>query len=369
MARAYGFRVFVVEAFPNQRKGNEPYNAAAGSTFTHEIALLLRRLEAKRTRRFEPRPDREGNITRPVKTATLTSSTVVSPNLIHATISVGEEGSHAKATKPKKKAKDLTGWSAEADHEVTFVFPRTKDSRFFLVTQTDHRRDPHQRLLAMLRDESMILRRERQDVDATARKAARESGETPEPKKERKRLAFESKQASDNDYLDEILTGADAATVVFKSKTHDAKGGVDYVDRVLQIKLRNENILDVGRKVSRSWTKAWRAGKSADPHQAMSEVSDLLVERDLLDEGEEVHYESAAITVRGKTEASTTIAVDTLRDAFTYPLSDLRPSLYAYYEKVGARLQKIARQEEVEIESIDAHEVARCLIDSTPAAS
>lgn len=369
MARAYGFRVFVVEAFPNRSKGNTAYNASAGSPLTSEIALLLKRLEEKGTQRFEPRPDPEGNVTRPVKTATLTSSMVVSPDLIHARISVGEEGSHAKATKPKKKARNLEGWSAEADHEITFVFPKGKDSRFFLVTQTDHRRDPHLRLLAMLRDESLALRRERQDLDAAERKAAREQGRPAEPKKDRKRLAFEAKQASDNDYLDEILTGADAATVVFKSKTHDAKGGTDYVDRVLQIKLRNENILDVGRKVSRSWAKAWRSGKSTTAHQAVSEVSDLLVERDLLDEGEEVHYESAAITVRAKSEASTTIAVDTLRDAFTYPLADIRPGPYTYYEAVGARLQKIAQQEEVEIESIDAHEVSRCLIDSIPAAS
>ena len=369
MARAYGFRVFVVEAFPNRPKGNEPYNAAVGSMLPDEIALLLQRLEAKRTHRFEPRPDHEGNVTKPVKTATVTFSTVVRPDLIHATISVGEEGSHAKATKPKKKAKNLAGWSAEADHALTFVFPKTKDSHFFLVTQTNHRRDPHLRLLAMLRAESLIVRGEREAADAAAREAAGVRGEKAVAKKEFRRLAFTSKQASDNEYLDEILSGADAATVVFKSRTLDAKGGTEYVDRVLQIKLRNENILDVGRTVSRSWANAWRAGKSVGQRKAMSEVSTLLVERDLLEEGEEDHYESAAITVRGKSEASTTIAVDTLRDAFTYPLSDLHPGFYPYYESVGARLQKIAQQEEVEIETIDAHEVSRCLIGSIPAGS
>jgi hypothetical protein len=369
MARAYGFRVFVIEAFPNRSMGNDPFNAAAGSTLTQEISLLLRRLEAKGTQRYEPRPDPDGNITKPVRTATVRSSTAVTPDLLHATIAVGVENSHANATKPNKKTRNLKGWSAEADHVITFVFPKTTDSHFFLVTETDHRRDPHLRLLAMLRAESMIVRRERQSASDHARKVARERGETPEPKTNFKRLAFEAKQASDNDYLDEILSGADAATVVFKSKTHDAKGGPEYVDRVLQIKLRNENILEVGRKVSRSWAEAWRAGRSTGQQEAVSEVSGLLVKRNLFGEDEGSHYESAAITVRGKSEASTTIAVDTLRDAFTYPVSDLRPSVYSYYEKVGARLHKIARQEEVEINAIDAHEVSRCLTDSTPAES
>jgi len=98
----------------------------------------------------------------------------------------------------------------------------------------------------------------------------------------------------------------------------------------------------------------------------MSEVAGLLEERDLLNEGEEASYETAAIAVRGKSaDASTTIAIDSLRDAFTYSLSDLPPTTYMYYERVSERLQKIARQENIEIESIDAHEVSECLIDST----
>lgn len=366
MARAYGFRVFIVEAYPNRIKGNEPFNAASGTGLVDEIALLLQRLESLGTRRFEPRPDQDGTVTKPVRTATLARSVVVKADLIHATIAVGEEGSHAAATKPKKKARNLNGWSAEAPHDATFVFPKGKDSRFFLVTQTNHRRDPHSRLLAMLRDESMTVRTERRATDMHVRKLARENGAIVPPKKNHDRLLFEVSQASDNDYLDELLTGADAATVVFKSKKLDAVGNTSYVDRVLQIKLRNQNIVDVGRQASRSWIAAWRSGNKPTAHEAMSEVAGLLEERDLLNEGEEASYETAAIAVRGKSaDASTTIAIDSLRDAFTYSLSDLPPTTYMYYERVSERLQKIARQENIEIESIDAHEVSECLIDST----
>jgi hypothetical protein len=350
-------------------KNNEPYNAEAGSGLFDEIVFLLRRLQDKGTQRFDPPPAPDGSVDKPTKTATLKFATEVSRSLIHVTISIGETGSHASATKPKKRARDLTNWSPEADHEVALVFPEGKDSHFFLVTQTIYRRDPHLRLLALLKGESMLVRTEREEADDAARRSAREGGEKPKKKGEFKRLVFKAEQASDNDYLDEILTRADAASVVFKSKKLDVKGGTQYVDRVLQIKLRNENIIDVGRKVSRTWTQRWRSGTKTDPHEAVSEVSDLLVEQHLLDEGEDARYETAAITVKSKSEASTTIAVDTLRDAFTYPLTDLRPSLYTFYERVGERLQKIARQENIQVQSLDPHEVSRCLTDSTPAGS
>jgi hypothetical protein len=369
MARTYGFRVFIVEAYPNRVKGNQPYNAGAGSLLYGEIAHLLQRLQGKGTQQYLPRPAEDGSIDKPTKTATLKSFVEVSPSMIHATISVGETGSHATATRPKKKTRDLKNWSPEADHDVTFIFPDGKESRFFLVTQTIHRRDPHLRLLAMLRAESMIVRTEREASDAATRRAAIASGGKAPTKQTFKRLLFEAKQASDNAYLDEILTNADSASVVFKSKKMDAKGAVEYVDRVLQIKLRDENIFDVGRRVGRVWTERLRSGASADPHSAVSEVSDVLIEHDLLDEGEDEKYESAAITVKRKSEASTTIAVDTLRDAFTYPLSDLRPSWYTYYEQVGGRTQKIALQESIQIHPIDPHEVSRCLTDSTQAGS
>lgn len=370
MARAYGFRVFIVEAYPNRIKGNKPVDSGTGSGLADEIALLLRRLQVSGTRRFEPRPDHDGNVTRPVRTATLAQTVVINADLIHATIAVGEEGSHASATKPKKKARNLNGWSAEAPHEVTFAFPKGKESHFFLITQTNYRRDPHSRLLGMLRDESMTVRTERRDADSQIRKAAQEAGAKVPKKKNYDRLLFDVRQASDNDYLDELLTGADAATVVFKSKMLDAVGNTTYVDRVLQIKLRNQNIIEVAQEASRRWVADWRSGKKTTAHDAVSDVAGLLEERDLLEDGEEGRYGTAAITVRGKsTDASTTIAVDSLRDAFTYPLSDIPPSADMYYERLSDRLRKIALQEDIEIETIDPHEVSRCLTDLTPAES
>lgn len=364
MAVANGFRVFIVEAFPTKTKGTDAYNASRDSAVRGEIEQLLGRLITAGTQRFEPRPDKDGNITRPVKTATLKSMSAVSADLLHAVISVGETGSHGWATKPDEDDLDLRDRSPEVEHRVAFVFPKVKGSKFFLITQTVHRRDPHQRLLTMLWKESVKLRNERRDADAAERKASREAGLDVGPARKFERLAFDAHQASDNNYLDEILSGADAASVVFKSKAMDAKGGKEYVDRVLQIKLRDQNILDVGRAVSRSWAKQWREGNRPSQKEAVSEVSDLLIEQDLFEKDEAPRYESAAITVRSKSEASTTIAVDTLRDAFTYPVSDIRPDDYTFYDRVSARLLKIAQQEDIALERIDAHEVSRCLTDS-----
>ncbi|GEB21950.1 hypothetical protein [Brevibacterium aurantiacum] len=369
MARSYGFRVFIVEAYPNRIKDREPYNAESGGGIAKEISLLLERLENKGTQRFEARPDQNGNVTKPLKTATLTSSQVVSPSLIHAQIATGEEGSHASATKPRATTRDLEGWSAEASHQVTFVFPKGKDSRFLLVTQTNYRRDPHARLLAMIRDESKLIRSEREDEEAANRNEARKAGEKIPKKKAFKRLLFDEHQASDNEYLDELLTGADRASVTFKSKRLDATGHNDYVDRVLTIKLRDQNIIDVGRQAGRSWVTRRRSQENTTQKQAVSEVASLLEERDLFGDGEEDRYQSTSIALHGKeSDATTTIAVDTLRDAFTYPLSDLPPSIHSYYARVCDRASRVARQEGIELEIIDPDEVIRCLTDSTPVA-
>lgn len=369
MAVANGFRVFIVEAFPTKTKGTTPYNGSRDSAVRVEIEQLLRRLVESGTQRFEPRPDDEGKITRPVKTATVKSVTSISPDHLHAVISVGETGSHGWATKPEAEDLDLRDRSPEVEHRVDFVFPTAKGSRFFLVTQTVHRRDPHLRLVSMLWKESVKLRDERRAADKEVRKVARKAGEEVGPQPKFERLAFDVHQASDNSYLDEILSGADAASVVFKSKALDAKGHTEYVDRVLQIKLRGHNILDVGRAVSRSWAQQWRDGNTPSQKDAVSEVSDLLIEQDLFEKDEAPRYESAAITVRSKSEASTTIAVDTLRDAFTYPVSDIGPDDYTFYDRVSSRLLTIAQQEEVPVEGIDPHEVSRCLTDSAPEVS
>lgn len=363
MALANGFRVFVVEAFPTRVKGNDPLNVSRDSAVRDEIETLLGRLQKQPTQQFPGRPDAQGVVTKPTKTATLKQITSISADLLHVLISVGETGSHPWATKPMEADLDLRDRSPEVPHMVALVFPKAKGSRFFLVTQTVHRRDPHLRLISMLTKESIKLRDERKAAEKEARAAARKAGQPVGKERTFQRLAFKAEQASDNAYLDEILTGADAASVVFKSRTTDGRGGPDYVERVLQIKLRGQNILDVGRAAGRAWTKAWRSGNPPTRKQAVSEVSDLLIQQDLFAEEEEDRYEYASITVRSKSEASTTIAVDTLRDAFTYPVSELTPDPYTFYDRVSSRLKKIAYQEDIPIRLIDPHEVSRCLTD------
>lgn len=367
MARTYGFRVFIVEAYPNRKAGNEALNAAHDSALRQELALLLERLQRTGTVRIFPPTRSDGSESgKPVRTATVNVVEDVRSHVVHVGISIGETGSHSKATKPNKKAKNLEDWSPEAEHAVTLVFPSERESRFFLVTQTIHRRDPLLRLIKLLRDESTKRRAELQEVDKSKRDAARSKGTRAAAAPKRTRLMFDHKQASDDAYLDEILAGADSASVVFKSKRMDAKGGKEYVERILQIKLRDHNILDVGRTLGRRWTQRWRNGVTTTAGQAVSEVADLLEDQDLIDDGEHVRYETAAISVRNKAEAATTIAADTLKDAFTYPVSDIKPDPHTYYQEVFPRLAKIAAQEGIEIEEIDPHEVARCLIGSTP---
>lgn len=216
----------------------------------------------------------------------------------------------------------------------------------------------------------MLVRTEREAEEKQARASARANGETVPKKRDFSRLLFKDQQASDNEYLDELITGADGASVMFKSKKLDTVGNTSYVDRELKIKLRNQNIIDVARTAGRSWVSKWRGGKQPTQREAVTEVAGLLEERDLLAEGEESRYESTAISIHGKESGtSTTIAVDTLRDAFTYPISDLPPSHATYYTRISERVSKIARQENIEIVPIDPNEVLQCLSDSTPTGS
>ncbi len=335
-----------------------------------EIAQLLSRLEEKGTHRFQPTTDETGRPTKPIATATIYDPVIIQPNLIHARIAIGEEGSHISATKPDEEARSLEGWSPEAAHEVTFIFPNEMGSEFLLVTQTNHRRDPRSRLTSMLKNESMVLREERIANDRLVREQAKEEGRTVPKKKTFKRLVFTCRQASDNEYLDELLAKADKASVVFKSKKMDAVGNTTYVDRVLQIKLRNENISEIAGRASKKWVKSWRAGETITPKEAVLELGDLLEEHDLIVSGEEQQYESAAISLQGKTDnATTTIAADTMRDAFTYPLSDLPPTKEVYCSRAFDRVHSIARQENIEIELADPIEVAACLTESVLAVS
>lgn len=367
MARAHGFRVFIVEAYPNRIKDNDPVDASAGSSLHREIRLLLTRLQRGGTVQFPPRAKPDGSESAaPTRTATITFVEDVGPSAIHVVIAIGERGSHAHATKPNEAPQDIKEWSPEAEHNVTFLFPDGQDSRFLLVTETVKRVDPLQRLKKMLTTESMKRREELKAEDQQARDEARSVGGTMLPPVDRKRLLFDPSQALDEIYLDEIVADADSAIVEFQGYHIDARGNHGPIERTLQIKLRDQNIFDVGRTIARRWSRRWREGNKISSEDAVSELSDLLEDQDLIEAEEEERYSNAKIKIRSKSEASTTIAADAMRETFTYSISDYRPGIRQFYDQVTVRVRSIARQYSIEIPEIDPEEAVQCLKGLTP---
>lgn len=362
MARAHGFRVYIVQAFPNRRKGKDPLNTADDSQVRNEVVELLEELYAAKTQTFPPRPPKDGEPENPATSVTVHEPVAVHPGLIHVTVAMGETGSHRLATRGGKKPKNLEKWSPEQDHAVTFLFPRGTETRFLMVVQTVHRRDPHKRLLSLMARESYQRRKRAEAQERSVRDAARERGDSLPPRQTHFRLLFESNQAADNDYLDSILASADSATASFKSRRGSDRGSRGpTVNRELKIKLRDSDVQDVVGNVGRLWSGRRRRGESTTQAEGVSELGALLHDKDLLDEDESERYDTAAINVRSEARDTTTIAVDTLRDAFTYPVSDGPPSAWFYYERVASRVSTIARQERLPVDSIDPREVEECL--------
>src|SRR4051794_17991325 len=124
MARNYGFRLFVVQAFSNRIAGRDAEDVSVGSPARHEIVSLLEQLHQAGTQFLEPRiAPAPGEPERPVATVTVGDPAVVRNDLVHVNVAVGEQGSHRQATRRGRKPRDLEKWSPEADHYVTFVFP------------------------------------------------------------------------------------------------------------------------------------------------------------------------------------------------------------------------------------------------------
>ncbi|OZB80385.1 MAG: hypothetical protein B7X41_17980 [Microbacterium sp. 14-71-5] len=362
MARAHGFRVFVVQAFPNQRKGRDALDASDSSTVRGEVIELLEALFAQGTKTFAPRPPDNGEPEKPTVSVTVHEPVVVSQGMVHVAVAMGESGSHRQATRTAKKPKNLEKWSPEQDHSVAFLFPRDIEDRFLIVVQTIKRRDPLKRLLSLMTRESYDRRKKAEAREKLDRKKARERREPLPAKQVHFKLLFEANQAADNEYLDSILSGADSATATFKSTRASSRGSNrPEVSRVLRITLRDADVQDVGRAIGRTWSARRRRGEKMTQVEGVSELAALLYERDLLDEDEGDRYENAAISVRSDARDTTTIAVDTLRDVFTYPVSDGPPSTWFYYDRVAPRVATIARQERLPISTIDPREVEECL--------
>ncbi|MHA7190519.1 hypothetical protein ACX80N_09550 [Arthrobacter sp. MDT2-16] len=366
MPRAYGFRVYTVEAFMNRKKGQTPLDSSSTSSVRDQILMLLERIHAQGTWRFAPKPSVDGEPERPTLTATLSAPTVINQEVIHLEIATGETGSHGFATHPVEAAMNIANRSAERPHMITLVFSPQTATRFIIVAQTAYRRDAVSRFLSMLTREGIAWKKERISAQETTRAAAREAGASLPTMRPEARLLFEAKQAADNAYLDEILQGAKSAAATFTSRISSNRGGnADRVARTLKISLIDDQQRQIAPRVGRRWVGRRRDGASTTQREGVSEVSALLESEHLLDEHEGERYDEVSLSIRGASNETTTIAVDTLRDVFTYSVSDGSPSAYFYYEHVSSRLHTIAMQDGLHLSKIDPSEVQECLSAST----
>lgn len=362
MSRAHGFRVFLVEAFANTKMNQVPLDSSSTSNVRNEILELLERIHRRGTLRFEPRPTENGEPERPTQTATLSAPTVINQEMLHVEIATGETGSFRYATHPVEPAVSIATRSAERPHVMTIIFsPHTAD-RFVVVAQTAHRRDALVRFLSMLTQEGLAWKKERIAAQEASRDAAREAGAPIPPRRAEFRLLFEAKQAADNAFLDEILQGATSAAATFKSRLGSNRGGdADRVDRTLKIGLIDDQQKEIAPLIGRRWMGRRRQGVTTTQRDGVSEVSALLEAENLLDTHEGDRYDEVSLSIRSASNQTTTIAVDTLRDVFTYPVSDGFPSVDFYYGHVSTRLHTIALQDGLHLNTIEPYEVEECL--------
>lgn len=367
MAAAHGFRIYFVSAYQNQKKGHEQLDVSSSSSTRDEILRLLEAASSRGTIQLRPRvlPEADEGLEAPkipVKTISVGTTQVVSQSIAHVIVAVGETGSHARATKENETALDIHDRAPEADHFVTLIFPQTIGHQFVLVTQTVRRRDPVSRLFRVLTEQGSIAKKERAEERSRAVAAVRESGQ-PLPKQvQNNRLLFEYRQAADDAYLDEIIGAAQSATATFTSTRASTRGGPrQEVERSLSIQLRDERKREISTVVGRSWASQNRSGKKTTAHEGVSQLGKTLQEQDLLHGDEYEQYDHAKIAIRNKSGDSTTIAVDTMRDVFTYPISDGGPSVEYFYRKISTRVAKVASQAQIDLPRVDPSEVMECL--------
>lgn len=218
----------------------------------------------------------------------------------------------------------------------------------------------------MLTQEGVRWKKERLETQKESRAAAR-NARTPIPKsKPETRLLFDANQAADNAFLDEILQGAKSAAVTFKSHVGSNRGGkTNPVGRTLKISLLDDRQKEIAPTIGRNWMGRRREGVKTSQQDGVSEVSALLERENLLIEDEGEQYDEVSLSIRSASNETTTIAVDTLRDVFTYPVSDGSPSTIYYYEHVSSRVDTIALQDGLQLNRIDPNEVEECLNAST----
>lgn len=357
MASAYGFRIYLIEAYPNRFKDNQPLRADESSKVRDRIVRLLESAHSMSTQQFLPRPSLHGEPQRPIATLTVGDPAVLRQDFLHVVVEAGTVGSHSHATKAGAVAQDLSDRSAEAAHNLAFLFSRDRDTRFLLIAETINGRDPVRRLMSLLTKIDIARRVRKLADDKAARKSAREAGLPIPSVRTRVRLAFDWKQAPDSQYLSDILGSAKSVSAVFKSLKPSSRGTGHYVDRSLTISLRDGTQNDAGRAVARSWEARQRSGGHVEKSDGVSELADVLGEQDLIYDGEAERYDEAALRVIAEDGARATIAVDTLREIFTYPVADGAPNDWYFFKRVNERLPIVAQEAHVRVRPIDPAEV------------
>jgi len=367
MSLPYGFRIYVVKAFTNRKKGRDPEDVSVGTPAQQRILELLQQLNAGGTQFLvPPAPADAAEPSRPTASITVGQPVLVRDDLFHLEVATGEEGSHSTATKPAGTSLKLEGYSPEAAHYVTFLFPTAPEGRLLVITEAIRRRDPVARLLGRMTDLGLQDKKAAEEHDRAARETALQNGDPLPPVVAHGRLLFDAHQAADNGYIDEILGSATSAAATFTKKIPSdraAKG--EEVERTLSIKLRDPEKRNIAAVLGRRWFGRTREGAPTSQSEGVSELADLLEAQNLLDDGEQQTYDSAAVTVKGAGKQSTTIKVDTMRDVFTYPVSQGSPPARYYYDKVASRVETVAAAEGLEVLRIEPEEVQECLEGST----
>ena len=301
MSLPYGFRIYVVKAFTNRKKDRDPEDVAVGTPAQQRISELLEHLNAGGTQFLVPRaPTDVDEPARPTASITVGQPVLVRDDLVHLEVATGEEGSHSTATKPAGASLKLEGYSPEAAHYVTLLFPTASEGRFLIITEAIRHRDPVTRLIGRMTELGLHDKQAAEDRDRLEREAARQNGDAPPPAVAHGRLLFDARQAADNGYIDEILGSAtSAAATLTKKIPSDRAAKGEEVERTLSIKLRDPEKRDIAAILGRRWFGRTREGSSTTQSQGVSELADLLQAQNLLDDGEQAMYDSAAVTVKG----------------------------------------------------------------------
>ena len=137
------------------------------------------------------------------------------------------------------------------------------------------------------------------------------------------------------------------------------------MQKAMSVELHLDDERSIGQRVSRRWAGRTRRGEVTTRAEGRDELAEALYEQGLIAEDEEESYDSAQISLTGGPEGTATIAVDTMREVFTYQVSNGPPPVFYFYEKVAPRVEAIAAEEGIEVDTIDPAEVDECLDGST----